>query len=41
VVLRLDGPDVIHSFWVPQLGGKRDVIPGRLNQITMTPEQPG
>jgi cytochrome c oxidase subunit 2 len=41
VVLRLDGPDVIHSFWVPQLGGKRDVIPGRLNQITLTPEQPG
>jgi cytochrome c oxidase subunit 2 len=41
VVLRLDGPDVIHSFWVPQLGGKRDVIPGRLNQITLVPEQPG
>jgi cytochrome c oxidase subunit 2 len=41
VVLRLEGPDVIHSFWVPQLGGKRDVIPGRLNRITMTPEAPG
>jgi cytochrome c oxidase subunit 2 len=41
VVLRLDGPDVIHSFWIPQLGGKRDVIPGRLNQITLTPERPG
>jgi cytochrome c oxidase subunit 2 len=41
VVLRLDGPDVIHSFWVPKLGGKRDVIPGRVNQITLTPEQPG
>jgi cytochrome c oxidase subunit 2 len=41
VALRLEGPDVIHSFWVPQLGGKRDVIPGRLNQITLTPEQPG
>ena len=41
VVLRLDGPDVIHSFCVPQLGGKRDVIPGRVNQITLTPEQPG
>jgi cytochrome c oxidase subunit 2 len=37
-VLRLEGPDVIHSFWVPQLGGKRDVIPGRLYRITMTPE---
>ena len=41
VVLKLDGPDVIHSFWIPQLGGKRDIIPGRLNQITLTPEHPG
>ena len=41
VVLRLDGPDVIHSFWIPQLGGKRDIIPGRLSQITLTPERPG
>jgi cytochrome c oxidase subunit II len=41
VVLRLEGPDVIHSFWVPQLGGKRDVVPGRLNVITLTPEAPG
>jgi cytochrome c oxidase subunit II len=41
VVLKLDGPDVIHSFWIPQLGGKRDIIPGRLNQITLTPERPG
>jgi cytochrome c oxidase subunit 2 len=41
VALRLEGPDVIHSFWVPQLGGKRDVVPGRLNVITLTPEVPG
>jgi cytochrome c oxidase subunit 2 len=41
VVLKLDGPDVIHSFWIPHLGGKRDVIPGRLNQITLTPEGAG
>ena len=41
VVLNLEGPDVIHSFWVPQLGGKRDVIPGRLNRITLVPEQSG
>lgn len=40
-VLTLEGPDVIHSFWVPQLGGKRDVIPGRENRITLVPEQPG
>jgi cytochrome c oxidase subunit II len=41
VVFTLDGPDVIHSFWVPQLGGKRDVVPGRLNRLTLTPEQTG
>jgi cytochrome c oxidase subunit 2 len=41
VVLRLEGPDVIHSFWVPQLGGKRDVVPGRRNQIAFTPDTPG
>ncbi len=41
VLLRLEGPDVIHSFWVPQLGGKRDVIPGRVNLIALTPEASG
>ena len=41
VLFSLEGPDVIHSFWVPQLGGKRDVVPGRLNRIALTPEQPG
>ena len=41
VVLTLEGPDVIHSFWVPQLGGKRDVVPGRLNRLTFTPQMPG
>jgi cytochrome c oxidase subunit 2 len=40
-VLTLEGPDVIHSFWVPQLGGKRDVVPGRLNRLTFTPDTPG
>jgi cytochrome c oxidase subunit 2 len=39
--LILEGPDVIHSFWVPQLGGKRDVIPGRVNRLSFTPETPG
>src|SRR5216117_127275 len=39
--LRLEGPDVIHSFWVPQLGGKRDVVPGRRNQLAFTPEIAG
>jgi len=41
VVLELEGPDVIHSFWVPHLGGKRDVVPGRHNRLTLVPERPG
>jgi cytochrome c oxidase subunit II len=41
VVFHLDGLDVIHSFWVPQLGGKRDVVPGRLNRLSYTPERTG
>ncbi|MBI3630427.1 MAG: cytochrome c oxidase subunit II [Candidatus Rokubacteria bacterium] len=41
VYLKMEGPDVIHSFWVPRLGGKRDVIPGRINTLTFTPEAPG
>jgi cytochrome c oxidase subunit 2 len=41
VTLRLEGPDVIHSFWIPRMGGKRDVIPGRVNQLTFTPDTPG
>jgi cytochrome c oxidase subunit II len=41
VMFRLEGPDVIHSFWIPQLGGKRDVVPGRINTLSFTPEVPG
>ena len=41
IVLDLEGPDVIHSFWVPQLGGKRDVVPGRVNRIVLTPDRVG
>ena len=37
----LNAPDVIHSFWMPQLGGKRDVVPHRVNHITLTPDTPG
>jgi cytochrome c oxidase subunit 2 len=40
-LLRLEGPDVIHSFWAPRLGGKKDVVPGRVNRIALTPEVPG
>ena len=41
VSFQLHAPDVIHSFWIPYLGGKRDVVPHRVNQLTLTPEVPG
>ncbi len=34
VQLSITSADVIHSFWAPQLGGKRDAIPGRVNHIS-------
>ncbi|MDB5550477.1 MAG: Cytochrome c oxidase, subunit [Rhizobium sp.] len=33
--------DVIHSFWIPALGGKMDMIPGRINRLALTPTRPG
>ena len=33
--------DVIHSFWVPSLAGKQDLIPGRENDISITPTKVG
>ena len=39
--LILDSPDVIHSFWVPPLGGKMDMIPGRTTRLVLEPERPG
>jgi cytochrome c oxidase subunit 2 len=41
IAFHLNGPDVIHSFWIPQLGGKRDVVPGRVNRLVLTPDTPG
>jgi cytochrome c oxidase subunit 2 len=37
----LRASDVIHSFWVSQMGGKVDTIPGRVNHISFTPLIPG
>ncbi len=39
--LEITGADVIHSFWVPQLGGKRDAIPGGGTRIVLTARTPG
>lgn len=33
--------DVIHSFWIPSLGGKMDAIPGRTNLLRLTPTKAG
>jgi cytochrome c oxidase subunit 2 len=33
--------DVIHSFWIPRLGGKIDAIPGRENTIRLEADRPG
>jgi cytochrome c oxidase subunit II len=33
--------DVIHSFWVPRLGGKIDAIPGHRNVVRLTADRPG
>jgi len=34
----LRSPNVAHSFWVPQLGGKRDLIPNHTNYLWFTPD---
>jgi cytochrome c oxidase subunit II len=33
--------EVIHPFWVPRLAGKQDVVPGRVNLITLQADEPG
>jgi cytochrome c oxidase subunit 2 len=37
----LVSPDVIHSFWIPSLGGKMDMIPGRVNRLVLEPTRTG
>ena len=41
VQLKLASADVIHSFWIPQLAGKRDVIPGQENYTWLQADRPG
>jgi len=41
VRVSLESVDVIHSFWVPQLAGKTDVIPGQHNTMWLRGDQPG
>ena len=37
----LKAADVIHSFWVPSLGGKVDMIPGRITRLRLTADRAG
>ncbi len=41
VELRLASADVIHSFWVPSLAGKLDMIPGHVNRLRLRTDRPG
>ena len=41
VELQLTSPDVIHSFWVPSLAGKMDMIPGRTTRLALQPTRTG
>jgi cytochrome c oxidase subunit II len=41
VALRLASRDVIHSFWIPALNGKRDAVPGRVQPLSMEADEPG
>lgn len=41
VVFGLNSGDVIHSFWVPELAGKADMIPGRVQQLRVRADRPG
>lgn len=39
--VRIATADVIHSFWVPRLGGKMDAIPGQVNVLRIEASKPG
>jgi cytochrome c oxidase subunit II len=41
VVIDMVSEDVIHSFWVPKLGGKMDMVPGRVNRLKLQADKAG
>jgi cytochrome c oxidase subunit 2 len=41
VVLRVQSQDVIHTFWVPNLHGKRDLVPGQVTYTWIQADTPG
>lgn len=41
VAFHLTSIDVIHSFWLPKLGGKLDMVPGQTNTLWLQADEPG
>jgi cytochrome c oxidase subunit 2 len=41
VRVELSAKDVIHSFWVPSIGGKKDAVPGRATELWIQADRPG
>jgi cytochrome c oxidase subunit 2 len=41
VNLSITSRDVIHSFWIPALNGKKDAVPGRVHPLTIEADEPG
>jgi cytochrome c oxidase subunit 2 len=41
VGFQLESPDVVHSFWIPALAGKMDMIPGRVTRLPLEPTRTG
>lgn len=41
VLLRGTSRDVIHSYWIPRLNGKKDMVPGRVHYLRLETETPG
>lgn len=41
ILLRLESGDVIHNFWIPELNGKKYMIPGQTNTLWLSTAEPG
>lgn len=41
ITLAITSRDVIHSFWIPSLNGKRDAVPGRVHPLLIEADEPG
>jgi cytochrome c oxidase subunit II len=41
ILLQVTSRDVIHSYWIPRLNGKRDAVPGRVQPLRMEADEPG